>query len=569
MNLPNKSPLIPPTVGFRLKARVNAVFHSLNHHLRGKLFGRVLSSLFSFGNTEAARLRNFSWCILFFGIITACIADISIYAAEPWQQLGLLLHGFITPAMGDGIEWRDAMIATLSFALLGVTFGALAGFLLSLVFQHRLVRALCAVFRAIHELFWALIFIQLFGLSAITGVLAITVPFACIFARVFNDIYQHVEIEPSRLFSQDKKGPLSHFSYFIYVLMPQVWPQMKDYIGYRLECAIRTSTVLGFVGLPTLGFYLETAFKQGNYSQSAAFIFSLLALIASIKYWFRIKFLPLYALIAWYLLPQTDISMSFDNIIRFFADDIWPKLQIATSVIAAESTENQSFITDFYSVLMTGWQHILAYFQWANSEMLAQGWQGIVQTLLLTMMAVSLTWLTTVLMMPWLSASVHSRFLSTANKFILLIMRSIPEYILAFVLLLLFGPSMLPAVIALAIHNSGLIGFLMNQRIARLKRDTKAHSISDHFYRIQPVIYPGFLALLLYRAEIILRESAILGMLGITTLGFYIDSAFEDFRLDRAFLLLAITALLNILLDYFAQKVQKSVINQPLKVQSR
>jgi len=549
MNSPNNSPLISERKTPYIKSR--------------------FISLFSLGKTEGARLRNFSWLILLLGIITACFADISIYAAEPWHQLRLLLQGFITPVIDNGVDWRDAMIATLSFALLGVSFGALAGFLLSLVFQSRLVRGFCAIFRAIHELFWALIFIQLFGLSAITGVLAITVPFACIFARVFNDIYQHAEIKPSSLFNPKRQRALGNFSHFIYVLMPQVWPQMKDYIGYRLECAIRTSTVLGFVGLPTLGFYLETAFKQANYSVSAALIFSLLALIASIKYWFRIKFLPIYALIAWYLLPQNEIRMSFDNIIRFFGDDIWPQLFISTDPISTNSITTGATITNYWSVLMNGWQHLVAYIQWANKEMISQGWQGIIQTLSLTIMAVSLTWLTTVMMMPWLTQSMHSQFLCITNKFTLLVMRSIPEYILAFVLLLLFGPSMLPAVIALAIHNSGLIGFLMNQRITRFKRNKKAHTVSDHFYRIQPAIYPGFLALLLYRAEIILRESAILGMLGITTLGFYIDSAFEDFRLDRAFLLLAITALLNVLLDHFAQKVQVSVINQPLKVQSR
>lgn len=509
-----------------------------------------LFALFSLGKTEAARLKNFSWLLLCAGIIAACFADISLYASEPWQQLYLLIEGFTTPTVYNWLDWRDAMVATLSFALLGVSFGAIFGFLLSIIFQYRVIRWLCATFRAIHELFWALIFIQLFGLTPITGVLAIAVPFACIFARVFHDIYQHAEIKPEFFLHEKKQG----FSQFIYLLMPQVWPQMKDYIGYRLECAIRTSTVLGFVGLPTLGFYLETAFKQANYSASAALIFSLLALVASIKVWFRLKFLPFYATIAWFLLPQSDTSFSIDNIIRFFSLDIWPQLTVPADANA------------FY---LHAWQYFVAYFHWANQEMLTQGWQGIAQTLLLTIIAVSLTWLSTLLIMPWLASSAHLRLLAYGNRLILLLMRSIPEYILTFVLLLLFGPSMLPAIIALAIHNSGLIGFLMNQRIVRFKFTNKSLSLSKYFYQIQPVIYPGFLALLLYRAEIILRESAILGMLGITTLGFYIDSAFEDFRLDRAFLLLAITALLNILLDFFAQKVQLSLLRQPVKVQSR
>jgi len=62
-------------------------------------------------------------------------------------------------------------------------------------------------------------------------------------------------------------------------------------------------------------------------------------------------------------------------------------------------------------------------------------------------------------------------------------------------------------------------------------------------------LYPSFLAFLFYRFEVILRESAILGMLGITTLGFYIDSAFEAMFFDVAFVLILVTALLNMVVN--------------------
>jgi phosphonate transport system permease protein len=43
-----------------------------------------------------------------------------------------------------------------------------------------------------------------------------------------------------------------------------------------------------------------------------------------------------------------------------------------------------------------------------------------------------------------------------------------------------------------------------------------------------------------------MRETAILGILGIATLGFFVDSALADIRLDRAMFLIAVTAALNI-----------------------
>ena len=54
-----------------------------------------------------------------------------------------------------------------------------------------------------------------------------------------------------------------------------------------------------------------------------------------------------------------------------------------------------------------------------------------------------------------------------------------------------------------------------------------------------------------------MRESAILGILGIYTLGFYIDSAIAEDQLDKAILLILITATLNIIIDSISQQVRK------------
>jgi len=56
---------------------------------------------------------------------------------------------------------------------------------------------------------------------------------------------------------------------------------------------------------------------------------------------------------------------------------------------------------------------------------------------------------------------------------------------------------------------------------------------------------------------VMMRESAILGILGIYTLGFFIDSDISDDKLDKAVLLIVITALLNMLIDTISQIVRR------------
>jgi phosphonate transport system permease protein len=56
--------------------------------------------------------------------------------------------------------------------------------------------------------------------------------------------------------------------------------------------------------------------------------------------------------------------------------------------------------------------------------------------------------------------------------------------------------------------------------------------------------------------EVIMRETAILGILGIATLGFFVDSALADIRLDRVILLIVITAILNIGVDSLSRLIR-------------
>jgi len=180
--------------------------------------------------------------------------------------------------------------------------------------------------------------------------------------------------------------------------------------------------------------------------------------------------------------------------------------------------------------------------------------EGVFNTLVLTQIALVSSAVLTLLLFPFASRLFFSKVPRALGQSGLIIMRSCPEYLLAFVALLVFGPSMLPAILALTLHNSAVIAHLLALQTTTLNfRADKSHSLNLYFYEVLPRLYGNFLALLFYRWEVILRETAILGMLGIPTLGFFIDSAFEEIRFDRAILLILITALLNILVDNVAQ----------------
>src|SRR5262249_39409246 len=144
------------------------------------------------------RSPAFKTSLAFLAIALAClfVADLRVTTQDPWGELGRIARGFLTPDFLGHRELAEALAKTVAFALLGVGLGATAGFALALVFRYRPVRWLASSLRSVHELFWALLFMQFLGLNAVTGVLAIALPYAGIFAKVFAEVLEEAHPAP-------------------------------------------------------------------------------------------------------------------------------------------------------------------------------------------------------------------------------------------------------------------------------------------------------------------------------------------------------------------------------------
>ena len=71
---------------------------------------------------------------------------------------------------------------------------------------------------------------------------------------------------------------------------------------------------------------------------------------------------------------------------------------------------------------------------------------------------------------------------------------------------------------------------------------------------------------MLYRWELILRESAIFGILAIKTLGYDVDAAVSELRIDTAALLLVGVAVLSMSVDAFSRNLRRRLRIEALPV---
>jgi phosphonate transport system permease protein len=387
----------------------------------------------------------------------------------------------------------------------------------------------------VHELFWALILIQITGLSPITGILAVAIPYSGIFAKVFAEMIEEADLSVERVLP----AGTSTVARFAYVRIPELASQFWTYTLYRLECGMRSTLVLGFVGLPTIGFHLDSFFKQGHYAQAAALLLAFYVLIGTRRLWARPTTVPILIIASLLVLPETiGGGSTLTNFVRFISYDIVPTPLRGADLLAAST-----------------WTNVSA---WLWPIVTKQVVPGVVQTLVLSQVALVAMSIIALALFPFICRRFAGWLGQPLGRVALVVVRSTPEYMLVYVLLLLLGPSMLPAIIALSLHNGAIVGYLMGRHADVLEyRPDAPRGINLYCYETVPRLYGQFLAYVLYRWEIILRESAIFGILGITTLGYYVDAAISEFRLDVAVVLIIATALLSMAVDAFSRSLRR------------
>jgi phosphonate transport system permease protein len=484
-----------------------------------------------------------SQIFLLAAIVALPFADLSISAVHPGAEFGRLLAGILSPSF-SAIELRS-VVSTVAFAVLGVGAGGTAGLVLALFFDHsRLVRLTAAALRSVHELFWALFLMQITGLSPATGILAIALPYAGTFAKVFAEIFEEAD--------RSAESVLPHrtaaVARFAFARFPVVAQQLKTYTLYRLECAMRSTLVLGFVGLPTIGFHLESYFKQAHYAEATALLLCFYVLIGTRRLWARSWTVPLLAIASLFVLPETTGNGStWSNVARFFGHDIIPVPLRSGSLWQGET-----------------W---VAFGSWVWRITVQQIGPGTLQTLILAQIALLAAGALALLLYPIVSRRFLGQIGHYLGRAMLVVVRSTPEYMLAYLLLQLMGPSMLPAIIALSLHNGAIIGYLLGRQADQLTLRADAPKGANlYFYQTTPTLYGQFLAYILYRWELILRESAIFGILGIKTLGYYVDAAISELRIDTAALLLVGVAVLSMSVDAFSRHLRRRLRIEALPV---
>ena len=157
-------------------------------------------------------------------------------------------------------------------------------------------------------------------------------------------------------------------------------------------------------------------------------------------------------------------------------------------------------------------------------------------------------------------------WLNWAARLVLISTRSINTLVFALFFVAVFGPGPLAGTLAIAFHSIGFLGRLFSEALevtapgpVEALRAAGAPWPSLIVYGYWPQVEPAFWALVLFRWDINVRESIVLGLVGAGGIGMVLDTAMNLFQWERVAMvlvaILAVVVLAEIAVTYIRKKI--------------
>lgn len=444
------------------------------------------------------------------------------------------------------LTWREALV-TLSYAVLGtalaVGIGVVVGTWLSQRWwEHagggkagpawRVARALGVAPRALHEVVWALLLLNVLGLDPLVAVLAIGIPFGAITAVVFADMVDETGAAGYRALRSAGAGRLSALAYSV---GPDARADLVSYAFYRFECAIRSAAILGIVGAGGLGFQLQLSFTSLRYDEVWTLLYALIILSG------------LADALSGRVRRRLPTSVSADGVRVVHPDADRPPpygtwLLLAAAVPLAWWRVGLDPTTLWSERTRIQADRILGSL-WPPS--LRDGWAAIVDqaidTVALSVLAMTMAFAIGALVALVAGGAIGppgiaGRLVRQLARLVLLVLRAIPPPVGAIVILFVVFPGTWPGAIALGIYNLGVLGRLFAEVVENADDAGPAALVAQGATRRQAVAYSTvpdvwgrFVALGLYRWEVAIRETVVVGVVGAGGLGRALDEELSAF----------------------------------------
>jgi phosphonate transport system permease protein len=159
------------------------------------------------------------------------------------------------------------------------------------------------------------------------------------------------------------------------------------------------------------------------------------------------------------------------------------------------------------------------------------------------------------------------KIVSTIGKWILSAIRAFPDLILAILFVVAVGPNAFAGVLAIAIGSTGMLGKMFSEIIESIDMEvvqameaSGANKIQILFYGVIPQITPEFLSYAIYRFEVDIRASSILGIVGAGGIGTMIIFASSNRNWNEMGMILLSIIIVVTVIDFASARIRRKIV---------
>lgn len=474
------------------------------------------------------------------------------------DKLQLLAQGMLE-------SLQIAIIATGAGVLLALPVGLCAARNLMPLPVTILARGLIALCRTFHPVIVAILFVKAVGFGALAGILALIVATIGFIAKLIAEAIEEMSMKPIEAL---RAAGSPFLSVVVMGVVPQVLPRFIGFAAYQLDSNLRNSALVGLVGGGGIGATLFTAFQRFDYD------FVLTIIIAIILAVMAGEILSAFMRRVYQdEAPSGEVKQGVSGPVwhRFTAAERGMRLAFwAVAALALGwSVQTIEVIPEFLYDAPEQTVDLFARMwpiDWAYFPKTVQ--QALIETLhtatLGTVLAILMATPVALMCARNISSSV---WVNTLGRFILVATRSVHTLVWALLFVAVFGPGALAGVMAVAVHSIGFTGKFLAEAIEEAKpgpiealRAAGAPWRSVLLKGFWPQVKPAFLAVSLFRWDINVRESAVLGLVGAGGLGVALQAAMDNLYWDQVGLVLVVIFAVVVVTEIVTATLRAKVI---------
>ena len=456
--------------------------------------------------------------------------------------LFLFFSSSITPSLNQLVlksSWEGLQI-TIAIALtswiisilIGIILGVLSTNLFWINFPNfsylgKSIKYLLAIPRSIHEVIWGMLFIQILGLNIWVAIISIVVPYTALTARVISEQLDSLDRQPLIVIRQTGSNIMSSF---MTILLPNLMPILSTYGIYRLECAIRSVTLLGIFGLGGIGTELYLTIKSLEFKEMWTSLWMLFF-----------------------------VMILLEKIISFVKNRLFDKIKLKSSFLISISLFSLSLSLglswlytlnlDVFSPLNFSYLDLPSFVEIINGFSTLPILTLITTTLLITFLSSGIAIGTP----PLLLLLLPDKLSLKVQNIIWIFFRLIPPPLTTILILLFASPSISVASLSLGITHMGVMGRLLTDNIINQKKDLyraiEGNGASKKAATLYGILAPQSNSYLAYgasRSDVILRETALVGAVGGVGLGWQLQESLTSFNWAQVMIIISIFSFLTI-----------------------